>query len=197
MGRFVFLLNTVEPPKHIATPPAGHEIAVVDQYAFRAQDLVGADGLLISQHLDEVHLGEHRETLEVFLDRGGTLSLNGPVARPCLDPPGQYHALPSQAAREWVIDMGAPHPITAGVAAEDLTYRRGVIGFWARGFFDVPEGATVLTRFRASRRPADWLWQRPEGGSLFVHPGNDIWGYAGDATSARPVFAQFLDWASR
>lgn len=194
MARFLYLLNTVGTPAHIGQPPGGHEIRVVDQYAFAPDDLVGVDGLLLSQHLDETHLSEERSRLQDFVAGGGVVSLNGPVATPFLDPPGAYHALPTQAARDWVLEICDPHPITRGVTAEDLTARKGVIGFWARGSFDAPSDAVVLTRFAASQKPADWLWISPEGGALLVHPGNDIWGYAGDDSSARPLFAQFLDW---
>ena len=195
MGHFVFLLNTAEVPKSVVEPPNGHRIDIVDQYAFDASTLNGADGLLLSQHLDERHLGEHRAVLEDFLAAGGNIALNGPVARPFLDPPGPYRALAAQAAQDWVIEMATPHAVSAGVQADDLTYRRGVIGFWARGYFDAPASAISITRFAtSSRRPADFLWQRPEGGWLFVHPGNDIWGYARDATSARRLFSQLLDW---
>ncbi|MEM6635787.1 MAG: hypothetical protein AAF667_07850 [Pseudomonadota bacterium] len=195
MGRFLYLLNTVGTPKFIADPPRGHTITVVDQYEFERSDLDGVDGLLLSQHLDETHLGELRVTLAAFLDDGGTVSLNGPISKPFLDPPGAYHGLPTQAARDWLIEMDTLHPITRGVRAEDLSMRMGVIGFWARGYFEAPSNAVVLTRFAVSGKPADWVWRSPGGGALLVHPGNDIWGYAGDDTTARPFFAQFLDWA--
>lgn len=195
MSVFLFLLNTVETPKHIAFPPKGHDVRVVDQYAFKDSDLVGVDGLLLSQHLDERHLGENGGSLSTFLYSGGVISLNGPVARPFLDPPGAYYPLPTRSARDWVLDIVADHPVTAGVRAEDITARRGVIGFWARGYFEAPADATVLTRFASSQKPADWLWEPARGGAVLVHPGNDIWGYAGDETSASAFFPQFLDWA--
>ncbi|MEM0937111.1 MAG: hypothetical protein AAGJ91_14560 [Pseudomonadota bacterium] len=196
MARFVYLLNTVGPPRSIAEPPDGHLTSIVDQYDLDAVVLEGAQGVLLSQHLDERHLGEHAALLRGFLERGGAVVLNGPVARPYLDPPGAYTPLAATGARDWLLEIGAAHPIMTGVRAEELSYRRGVIGFWARGFFAPPEQAVVLTRFAASGHAADYVWTNAAGGRLFVHPGNDIWGYSGDGTTAAPIFARVLDWCA-
>lgn len=52
----------------------------------------------------------------------------------------------------------------------------------------------ALTRFARSGRGVDLAWQRPGGGRLFLHPGNDVWGYAFDPTPAARVFPQLLAW---
>ncbi|MEM6730817.1 MAG: hypothetical protein AAF658_04635 [Myxococcota bacterium] len=194
MGRFVFLQNTVKTPESLQKAHRGHVIDIVDQYDFDRSTLSGADGLLLSQHLDERHLHENRALLTGFLASGGNIALNGPVAAPYLDPPGTYHAVETHAGQGWKLTMAAPHPITEGVNAHDLTYRRGVIGFWARGTFSLPASATTLTLFKDSKRPVDYVWRSPGGGWLFVHPGNDVWGYSLMETSARRVFPQLLDW---
>lgn len=194
MGHFIFLRNTVNTPKHIASPPGSHTIDIVDQYDLGPVALSGAHGLLLSQHLDETHLCEHSNLLDTYLSQGGAIALNGPVAQPVLTPPGPYTPLPARKAKDWVVEIAEPHSIARGVRADDLTYRRGVIGFWARGYFEKPPGAIAITRFAASRHAADWVWKRPEGGKIFVHPGNDIWGYAGDNTTAKPLFGQVVDW---
>lgn len=194
MGRFLYLLNTVETPKSISHPQGGHQIDVIDQYDFSPTDLLNVDGILFSQHLDETHLGAYGDAFQAYIDQGGSAALNGPVAQPFLDPPGRYYSLPSTAAKDWVVELCDPHPITAGVRAEDLTARKGVIGFWARGYFDLPANAFVLSRFVASRKPADWIWQSDGGGVVLAHPGNDFWTYESEETTAARLFKQYLDW---
>ena len=193
-GRFLFLQNTVGLPTAIADPPIGHEIAVLDQYALSPKNLDGIDGLLLGQHLDERHLTEHRDTLDAYLEQGGAIAVMGPVALPFLTHLAPHEPVGTGRRDDWLLELGAAHPIMAGVDPDDLTYRKGVVGFWARGSIAPPDGAHALTRFTASGVVADWAWSPPAGGRLFVHPGNDVWGYAGDGTTAARVFPQLLDW---
>jgi len=52
----------------------------------------------------------------------------------------------------------------------------------------------VLTTLGPERVPLDWSLERPTGGRLFVHPGNDVWTFAGGKTSAGRLWPQVLDW---
>lgn len=193
-GRFLFLQNTVGVPGAITAPPNGHEIVILDQYELAPASLSQIDGLLLGQHLDERHLAEHRSMLDAYLAQGGAIAVMGPVALPCLTHLTPHQPVGTGRRDDWLLEMGSVHPVTAGVDPDDLTYRRGVVGFWARGSIAPPDGAQVLTRFAASGVVADWAWSPRGGGRLYVHPGNDVWGYAGDGTSAARVFPQLLDW---
>lgn len=193
-GRFLFLQNTVGLPPAITDPPNGHEIVILDQYAFAPASLDGIEGLLLSQHLDERHLTEHRDTLDTYLGEGGAVAVMGPVALPFLTYLTPHEPVGTGRRDDWLLELGSAHPIMAGVDPDDLIYRKGVVGFWARGTIAPPDDAEALTRFPTSGLVADWAWSRPAGGRLFVHPGNDVWGYAGDGTSAARVFSQLLDW---
>ncbi|MEM1416297.1 MAG: hypothetical protein AAGH15_15420, partial [Myxococcota bacterium] len=168
MARFLFLQNTVALARSIAEPPPGTAIRVIDQYAFRPEDLADVAGVLFCQHLDERHLGERRAVWDAFLSRGGALAVNGPFARPFLSALAPYRPSGDGSAAGWMLELAEAHPITAGVAAKDLSYRRGVVGFWARGGSTPPNGARVLTRFVATGGVADWAWVAPGGGRLFV-----------------------------
>lgn len=194
MGNFVFLQNTVSVPGGIASPPNDHTITVIDQYELTEDALSDADGLLLSQHLDEHHMAECTPLLDRYLRQGGSISLNGPLYQPYLDGLGAYAPLPSGRAQDWILRLGTQHAITDGLLADDLTYRRGVIGFWARGSFPVPLGSTVLTYMVGDDTPADFIWNRSGGGSVVVHPGNDVWFVHNDTTSAGRFYANMLDW---
>ncbi|MEM6532294.1 MAG: hypothetical protein AAF654_06700 [Myxococcota bacterium] len=193
MGHFLFLQNTVETPKGISSPVDGHRIAIEDQYALDVSTLSRFNGVLLSQHLDERHLAENHDAFERYLANGGAVVLNGPSARPLFQP-GAYKAIPAPGGYAWRLDLADPHPITEGIEPQDLSYRRGVIGFWARGHFVLPRHAVPLTVFSHSHQPVDFVWHRPEGGRVFVHPGNDVWGWAHAETTARRFFPQLLDW---
>ncbi len=194
MGRFVFLQNTAEVPGAMMQPPNGHIIDVVDQYVVHANHLQDADGLLLSQHLDEHHLGSIRPILQAYLAGGGAISVNGPVAKPFLDGLGAYVPLKAGPATNWLLRMADPHPITDGILADDLAYRRGVLGFWARGGFPVPDSASALTVLVGGDVPADMVWHPPDGGRVVLHPGNDVWFVHKETNSAASFFPNMLNW---
>ena len=85
-------------------------------------------------------------------------------------------------------------PVFKGVAAEDLTFRRGVAGFYGRGASDPPPGALLLNTVGDDALAVDWLWRRPGGGRVLLHSGNDLWIHWHDPTSAARIGPQLLDW---
>ncbi|MEM9754357.1 MAG: hypothetical protein AAF914_00105 [Pseudomonadota bacterium] len=192
--RFLFLQNTVGVPPGLQRCAGAAEITVIDQYDFTPDALTDHQGLLISQHIDELHLRDIRDELDAFLARGGAIAVMGPVAMPYLTQLSPHQTEGTGPAKDWVLEMAGAHPVMAGVTADDISYRKGVVGFWARGRIAPIEGAAVVTRFSASGAPADWAWEAASGGKLFVHPGNDVWGYAAETTSAARVFPQMLAW---
>lgn len=169
-------------------------VRILAPYALRPDELAQYRGLLVPAHADQRHLQTLREPLEGWLESGAALVLNGHVAYPFLRwlQPFQPTATPGLEGLR--VQRGAAHPVFAGVDAEHLTFRRGVAGFYARGGNPPPSGAQVLNTLGPQRQPIDWLLERPGGGRLLVHSGNDLWMYAGGEDSAARVLPQLLAW---
>lgn len=76
----------------------------------------------------------------------------------------------------------------------DLTFRRGVAGFYGRGYYpDLPPEALVVHGIGVDARPLDAVY--PHGaGEVLLHGGNDLWGYAGDDTTAARMTPQLVGW---
>ncbi|MFX9031475.1 hypothetical protein ABTN13_20280, partial [Acinetobacter baumannii] len=70
----------------------------------------------------------------------------------------------------------ADHPVWAGVDGGDLTFRRGVAGFYGRVWHDAPAGALIVNGIGPERRPLDFTYAVGAGTILF-HGGNDLTGY--------------------
>lgn len=193
-GRFLFPKNTVGTPKAITDPPNGHRIDIIDQYKFTPGALSDTQALLLGQHLDEHHLQGMHPALDAFLIEGGGIAIMGPVALPPITFLSPHRIAGHGHRDDWILEMAHDHPVMEGVAVDDLTFRKGVVGFWARGTITPHENAQVLTRFATTGAAADWVWESGKGGKLFVHPGNDVWGYASEPNSSARVFPQLLDW---
>ena len=163
-----------------------------DLYAFDEIDLDRHGALLIGMHADQRFLATRSERIERFLADGGTVVANGHIAYPFLPGIGPARTLPHYRLDDLRILRIAEHPIWEGVSGEDMTFRRGVAGFYGRAWHDPPAGALVVNGVGAPDRPLDILY--PVGrGRVLLHAGNDLWQFGGSDSTSRLV-PQFLDW---
>lgn len=174
--------------------PALDDVETVDLYQLGHVDLEGFTALLVAGMVDQEFLLERRPVVEAFLGRGGTVVFCGQLFRPWL--PGCAPFVPAVISGfgDYVVRLAEPHPVFAGVDPADLTFRRGVAGFFARGHHPPPPGARVLATL-AGGQPVTWIDRRTTPGRVFVHAGADLLGYGGDDSTAARVVPQLLDWA--
>ena len=167
----------------------------IDHYRLHEITLQDYAALLLPAHLDQRYFGSIAPGITDFLDGGGTLVFNGHVAWPMLPEFNPFVPLPRVNLEQLQVHRLTAHPVFDGVDMQDLTFRRGVAGFYARGHNPPPQGAIPVTGLGPARAPCDWVYRRPSGGRIFMHAGNDLWMYAGSACSAARIVPQLCDWA--
>lgn len=152
------------------------------------------DAILVPAHVDQRSLSRFSGALTRFLNRGGTLVFNGHLVYPVL--PELEFFVPARGGHmeDLIVMRVGEHPIFDGVDTNDLSFRRGVAGFYGRGANPPPPGAHVIHRLEADGSPLDWYWERPQGGRVFMHAGNTLWMYVDDAVSASRIAPQLLRW---
>lgn len=167
----------------------------IDLYDLTGADLGRYRVLVVSGMADQEYLARHRDVIHRYLDGGGVLLFGGQIHRDWLPGASRFVALDPPSLRAYRVAELAPHPIFDGVEPDDLTFRRGVAGFFARGHHPPPPGAEVLVRL-AGGEPATYLDRVSTRGTVVVHANGDLLGYGGqaDSTAAR-LPGQFLDWA--
>ncbi|MBJ3776016.1 hypothetical protein [Acuticoccus mangrovi] len=169
----------------------------IDHYALHETDLSPFRAILLPAHLDQRYFGSITGVVEAFLDRGGRLVFNGHVAWPMLTEFAPFEPLSSFRLDDLAIHRLADHPVFEGVAAEHLTFRRGVAGFYARGHNPMPVGAVALNGVGKDRVPCDWVYARPGGGEILMHAGNDLWMYIDSDDTTGRIVPQLIAWAER
>jgi hypothetical protein len=157
----------------------------VDCYALSSTDLARYAALIITPTVDQEHLIEHRGVIREFLDSGGVVIFGGHLYREWLPGASPFVPLTERRLATYQVIEIADHPIFHGVQPDELTFRRGVAGFFARGHHPVPDGAQVLTRL-AGGEPTTYLDQVSTAGTIPVQATSDLLGYCGEA---------LLDWA--
>lgn len=179
--------------------PALDGVEIADPYDLGTLDLERVGVLLIAGMVDQEHLWRRRDVVASFLGRGRVVVFCGQLFRRWLPGCEPFMPAPIRGFGDYVVKLatdegGEPHPVFAGVAPDDLTFRRGVAGFFARGHHPPPPGARILATL-AGGQPITWVDQDSTAGTVFVHAGADLLGYGADDTSAARMVPQLLDWA--
>jgi hypothetical protein len=178
-------------PPRLARP----EVSRMTQDELAEPDaLCDACAVLVPMHADQRQLAAVRPVLEGFLETGGTAVVCGQIAHPFLAELRPFVPLARMRPADLAVRIEAPHPVWAGVGADDLTFRRGVAGFYGRGENPPPVATRILTTVGHGRMAVDWLLHRSGGGRLLMHGGNDLWSFADDATSAARLAPQLIAW---
>lgn len=196
MAETLLLTCGEETPSPLLTCPAtASRVDGIDIYALAQADIGAYRGLLVSAHADQRFLVTMQERLERFLRGGGILVICGHLAYPFLPELSPFVPLALRSFEDYRVWRVSEHPVFAGVDTDDLSFRKGVAGFYGRGHNPPPAGARVLQRLSSpDGPPLDYVYRRPGGGRVLVHSGNDLWMYANDETSARRIAPQLLDW---
>lgn len=181
-------------PAALASGPWAGKVDFVDQRRFGELDLSPYGAILLSMLTDQASLSRHAGKLDAYLAAGGTVVMCGHVAYPLLAGVDSFVPQRGHGVEALRMHRLADHPVFDGVAADDLTFRRGVAGFYGRGHNPPPAGAVALNGLGPDRVALDWQWRRPGGGTVFMHCGLDLWAYAGDPTSAARMAPQLMGW---
>lgn len=169
-------------------------VEVVDVYELPSVDLDRHAAILVSDMVDQEFLWRERDVVASFLERGRVVVFCGQLLRAWLPGCGTFLPASIGSMRDYAVHLVEPHPVFAGVEARDLTFRRGVAGFFARGHHPPPPGAQVLAAL-AGGQPTTWIDRATTPGTVFAHAGNSLLFYAQiDSTAAR-VAPQLLAWA--
>lgn len=173
------------------TRPRGTER--MDLYTLADTDLSRYAGLVVSATADQEHLTQHRGAIRDYLDAGGVVIFGGHLHRDWLPGAAPFVPLPTPSLRSYRVTEIADHPVFADVEADDLTFRRGVAGFFARGHHPVPDGAEVLVRL-AGGEPVTYVDRVSTGGTVLVQASCDLLYAGGAGSTAQRLPDQLLDW---
>jgi len=191
----IFIVSTDAPiPPQFDEMQSEGRVHPVRQDRVTPEIIAGAAGLIATASVDQIDLLEKRDAIERFLDAGGRMVINGHAMRPYVRELQPFVPLTTPHRPDYVLTRLANHPVFAGIPAQTLETNRGVAGFYGRGHNPPPAGATALTGIGPERLPVDWVWQRPGGGALFVHSGNDLWGVGDDPAVKRSIAERLVDW---
>ena len=164
-----------------------------DIYDLPGLDLGQYDALIVSSACDQEFLLIHKEQIRAFLDQGKVISFSGHLFRPWLPGAGMFQPKTIHSYLDYVVTLVAEHPVFAGVRAEDLTFRKGVAGFFARGHHEPPAGAEIIAVLPGNI-PVVYVDRVSTRGVILVHADNDLLASVDRDSTAGRIAGQLLRW---
>ncbi|MGW0017056.1 hypothetical protein ACWDUD_01895 [Rhodococcus sp. NPDC003382] len=178
-------------------PGTGPRVGQVDVYNLPYVDLTTVRGLIIGGGVDQIFLERNRDLLTGFVTRGGRVAVMGHALTDFLPGLGVWRKLAYTGPKDLAITLGDPHPVWDGVDPADLSFRKGVTGFYARGYVDkIPDDAIVTTRIGRHALPLDFVYPLGDG-QVLVHGGNDLTGWKNDPNTSARMTPQLIDWLTQ
>ncbi|PWB92897.1 hypothetical protein [Methylosinus sporium] len=175
-GEILLVLSGDGPaPKSFDAPLASSALACVRQTELADARLSAARGVVTTMHLDQIEFARRAEALETFFDRGGRMAFMGHLARPFLPELSPFVPLGAGRRDDFALVALGDHFVFDGLDRARLETRRGVAGFYGRGHAPIPSGGRALTGVGPQAAPINWIWERPAGGAILMHAGNDLW----------------------
>ncbi|QDP99709.1 hypothetical protein FOH38_03590 [Lysinibacillus fusiformis] len=138
-------------------------------------DLRAYSGLIITNLVEEKFLLEQKVLLNQYLQQGGVIFSLTETSLPWLTGVPNWERSPIPLKDREIIIKEPIHPLFSGIDAYDINYRKGVRGFFSRGYFDnIPLNAEVLVTDQ-SGAVIIYVDNDSTNGTIFAGAGTDIY----------------------
>ena len=167
-----------------------------DIYDLPSLDLDRYRAMAVTSACDQEFLLKHSETIGAFLDQGKVLVFSGHLFRSWLPGAGLFQPKTIHNHLDYTVRLVKEHPVFEGVREEELTFRKGVAGFFARGHHEPPPGAEILARLVDAEHgePIVYVDRVSTNGVILVHAGNDLLASVDRDSTAGRIAPQLIRW---
>lgn len=165
----------------------------IDQYDFEIEDLEDYDVLLLTDFVDQEYLYLHKEKIEKFLNEKKVVVFCGTIFRKIL--PGTTLFMPKKIRnhKDYMVKARANNPIFEDVIAEEMVYKKGVAGFFARGYYYPPKNAEILLEF-LDDKVITYIDRESSKGTILVHSGSNLFQYRNESKSTYKIGENLDKW---
>ena len=166
---------------------------IVDQYSFAKTDLSGYRCISIPGFIDQEYMQTQRDKILEFLHDGKILIFCGHLFRDWI--PGASMFIPKKinSFQDYAVHIQKNHMIFKGVKEDDMSYNKGVAGFFARGFYQPPKQAEILLTL-GENEVVTYIDQNTTNGIILLHAGNDLFSYMQANKTTDRISTQTFAW---
>lgn len=169
-------------------------LSFLSQYDLPYTDLNTYDGLIISTHVDEYFMTEHDNQLQDYLKSGGVIFTLAEKSMTWLQQVPDWKRSPVPLKDREVHIHNTDNGLFENIHPEHLEYRKGVRGFFSRGYFEtVPKGAEVLITDQ-NEDVIMYVDRTSSNGTIYAGAGTDLYRiYTDEDNSANQAGLQMLE----
>lgn len=163
-------------------------------YDLPSVDLTAYAGIIITNHVEEQFLLEHKKILDEYLLHGGVIFSLTEISLPWLANVANWKRSPIPLKDREIMIEQSNCSLFKGIEPYDINYRKGVRGFFSRGYFEkVPAHAEVLITDQ-SGVPILYVDRHSTNGTIFAGAGTDIYKvFINEENTSKKLSMQMLD----
>ena len=167
---------------------------VIDMYDLHTIDLTPFKAMVVHDFVDQIYLHKHRNIIENFLNEKKIVIWGGHLTKPWLPGCALFEPKKINSFSDYEITIIGNDPIFVGVNPDEMTFNKGVAGFFARGYhMPIPEGAEPLLALPGGDI-ITYIDRETTAGTIFVHAGRDLFAQRMQNKSTDRISTQLLQW---
>ena len=166
---------------------------VIDYYDFTDLNLENYKCIAIPPFIDQEYMYTQKEKINSFLNKGNILVFSGNLFKPWI--PGTKNYIPKEITqhKDYEIHFCKNHPIFEGVTLHEMSYRKGIAGFFARGFYPTPDDSENILRL-GENEIVTYIDRKNSKGTILIHSGNDLFSYTEAGNTTGKIGMQTFNW---
>lgn len=174
-------------------PDENITIKQVPQYEIGTFDFTEFDVIMVPNFADQENLYMHKNVFDEFLKEQKIIVFFGHLFRPWL--PGAPLFMPEKIKHfsDYNLYPKNNSSIFKGVLTEDMTFKKGVAGFFARGHYYADKNSEIHLIFE-SGHVCSYADRHSTRGTIFVHAGRSLLGYHSEGKTTDVLRPQFIKW---
>ncbi|QCR33598.1 phosphate starvation-inducible protein PhoH [Lysinibacillus sp. SGAir0095] len=166
----------------------------LDQYKLATTDLTPYNVLVVTDFIDQEHLFENKEIIERFLDDGKIVIACTHIFRNWLSGINPFMPRTIRNHMDYEMKVTNMKSIFRGVDMLELAYRKGVSGFYARGYHPLANQEVEVHLAFLDGTPITFVDRTTTKGTIVAHSGRDLLTYETGENSTQLISKQTLEW---
>ena len=166
----------------------------LDQYQLATTDLTPYNVLVVTDFIDQEYLFENKEVIQAFLDAGKIVVACTHMFRPWLPGSNLFMPKPIHKYADYEMQVVKEDSFFRGVDMKELAYRKGVSGFYSRGYHPLTNKEAEVVLAFLDGTPITYIDRSTTKGTIVAHSARDLLTYATGDNSTQLISKQFMEW---
>lgn len=170
------------------------QVTYLDQYQLAVTDLTPYNVLVITDFIDQEYLFENKEIIQEFLDAGKIVVACTHIFRPWLPGSNLFMPKPIYKYSDYEMQVVKEDSFFRGVDMKELAYRKGVSGFYSRGYHPLTNKEAEVVLAFLDGTPITYIDRSTTNGTIVAHSARDLLTYETGENTTQLISKQFMEW---